>query len=150
PKKTIQAGIGAAAAAQPAKDVYVSKGVYNETPVLADGVSVFGGYDASAKGARAAADGTGIDGTGAVGVTAANLTKLTELQLLTIKSQDASGQGPNGDGASSIGVRVLSSSSFVIRGCTITAGVGTPGALGGAGGVGGPGGGGGNASGTSP
>ena len=45
PKRTIQAGIDAAAA-QGKRDVYVSTGVYGESVLLAAGVAVYGGYGA--------------------------------------------------------------------------------------------------------
>ena len=151
PKKTIQSGINAASNATPIKDVYVSKGTYGETVVMADGVSVFGGYDAAAKWARALANVSAIVSPTAIGVTAQGLTKATEMQLLSITSADASGIALNGSGHSSYGVRVVSSTGGVtIRACTITAGAGARGAGGlRNGGVGTAGSQGGTASGTS-
>ncbi len=129
PKKTIQAGIAAAGAAAPAKDVYVSKGTYPETVTMQEGVSVFGGYDAAMGWKRAAANVSTIASNTSVGVIASGLTKLTELQLMTVTSQNATGQTPSGDGNSSYGVLVLNSGAgFTINGCTIVAGTGAPGA----------------------
>jgi len=143
PKQTIMAGIAAAGAATPPKDVYVSKGTYTETLILADGVSVYGGYDASAGWSRGL-NITAIESPAAVGVTAQNLTKPTEIQLLVITAANAGAPQPNGDGASSVGLRVTGSSGVVtVRGCVITAGtggaaaVGTDTAVGAAGGNGG-------------
>ena len=45
PKRTLAAGIAAAIGHE--KDVYVTEGVFPETLTVANGVSVFGGYDAS-------------------------------------------------------------------------------------------------------
>lgn len=47
PFKTIMAAVSFASKQSPKKDVYVSKGQYNEQVILKDGVSLFGGYDAN-------------------------------------------------------------------------------------------------------
>jgi hypothetical protein len=149
PKKTIMGGVGAATAQTPNKDVYVSKGTYNEAVVLADGVSLYGGYDAAAGWSRAVSNVTTISSPGAVAVLAQNLTKATEIQLFTIVAQNATGTTSSGDGRSSIGVRVLGSTGTVtVRGCTITAGAGSAGMPGAKGATGTAGGKGGDASGT--
>ncbi|HSO36819.1 MAG TPA: hypothetical protein VLT33_30040, partial [Labilithrix sp.] len=148
PKQTIMAGIAAAKAATPPKAVYISKGTYAETLVLADGVSIYGGYDASAGWARGL-NLTAVESPAAVGVVAQNLTKPTEIQFLVITAANAGAPLPNGDGASSVGVQVTGSSGVLtIRGCVITAGAGGAGAVGTDTAVGAAGGNGGPASGT--
>jgi hypothetical protein len=145
PKQTIKDGINAASASTPPKDVYVSKGTYAETIVLADGVSVYGGYDAAAGWARGL-NITAIESPAPVGVVAQGLTKATEMQLLVVTAANASAPLANGDGASSVGVRITSSSGVLtIRGCVINAGAGGAGAVGAAGAAGVSGGGGGAA-----
>jgi hypothetical protein len=126
PKLTIANGIATALAANPVKDVYVSKGTYAETVSMGDGVSVYGGYDAANAWSRALTNVTAIVSSAPIAVSAANLTKLTELQLASVTSANASGTG-----ASSVGVLVLGTSAgFTINGCTITAGAGASGAVG--------------------
>lgn len=147
PKKTISAGITAAASA--GKDVYVSKGTYAETVTMADGVGVYGGYDASSKWSRALTNVTTIQSAATVGVTATGLAKATELQLVWIATADATGTTLSGDGKSAAGVVVANGSgSFTIRGCTITAGAGAAGNAGADGQTGAPGSIGGGGSGT--
>jgi len=125
PKKTVQAGINAAAAATPVKDVYVSLGTYAEAVVLADGVSVYGGYDAAHGWSRALANVTLIDSTTNVGVLAQGLQKASEVQLMSITSANAAVTSITGDGTSSYGMRVVNSPGGVtVRGCNITAGKG--------------------------
>ena len=130
PKQTIMDGIAAARAATPPKAVYVSKGTYAETLVLADGVSIYGGYDASAGWSRGL-NLTAVESPAAVGVIARNLTKPTELQLLVITAANAGAPLPNGDGASSVGLQITGSSGVLtVRGCVINAGAGGAGAVG--------------------
>jgi hypothetical protein len=137
PKRSVQAGVAAAAAANPTKDVYVSKGTYNEALVVADGVSVYGGYDAAAGWSRSLANTTTLNSPSSIGAFGQNLTKATELQLLAIVAQSATGLYPNGDGRSSFGVLIVSSSGGVtVRGCNVTAGSGAAGAAGAKGGTG--------------
>ncbi len=134
PKSTIQAGIAAAAAAAPTKDVYVSKGTYSESVTMVEGVSLFGGYDAAMAWKRNAANTTTISSPTSVGVRAVNLTKLTEIQMMAVNAQNATGTTPSGEGQSSYGILVLNSSAGVtIQGCTVTAGTGASGAAGAAG-----------------
>ena len=84
PKRTLAAGVSTAAAQ--GKDVYVTKGVYPETLNVANGVSVYGGYDASWQ--RSPANVTKITGTTFSGdseaATAFSVTSPTTLQLLTL------------------------------------------------------------------
>ena len=152
PVKTIKAGIGLASAAS--KDVYVSKGEYDEEVTMSDGVGVYGGYDASNKWARAATSApspTIIKSPAATGVLFSELSKATEIQFVSISSADAGGQAPNGDGLSSYGVLIANATGLVtVRGCNINSGAGSAGAAGAAVTAGAPGGSGGGASGTTP
>jgi len=148
PLATIQAGIVTAAAQVPTKDVYVSQEVYPESLTLADGVNVYGGYDAASGWTRALDNTTTVASPLPVGVLAQDLVQPTELQLLTIVAADAFGTGPGGDGRSSYGVLINDSDAITIRGCHVTAGAGSPGATGSAGSVGAAGGMGGEAMGT--
>ncbi len=126
PKRTIQAGINAARAA--GSDVYVSAGVYNESITLANGVSIFGGFDPSTwvrdsfdpsytplftcaiQGSTLAVDGNGISDA--------------VIEGLTITSTDAATAG-----GGSYGMRLIYS-TVTLSHCTITAGNGAPGANG--------------------
>jgi hypothetical protein len=146
PKKTIHAGVAAAAALTPVKDVYASKGTYAETVTLSDGVSIFGGYDAQASWSRALTNTTGLYSATPVGMVAKNLTRPTEVQLLTVNASSAATPG-----TSSYGIQVVNvSGGLTVRGCTVGSGAagaglhGAPGAQGAGGGQGG------TASGTSP
>ncbi len=141
PKKTIQAGVGTALAANPTKDVYVSKGAYSESVAMADGVSVYGGYDKANGWSRNAGNITTINSPTTVGVGAHNLTKATELQLMSVTSANAAGTTVTGDGQSSYGVVIAScTGGFTVRGCTITPGTGAAAANGANGGTGSTGG----------
>ncbi len=64
PKQSIGSGIAAANAAVPKKSVYISKGTYGETVTMADGVSLYGAYDAAAGWSRAAVNTTTIASAG--------------------------------------------------------------------------------------
>jgi hypothetical protein len=146
PRLTIGAGI-ARAVALGRSAVLVSDGQYDEPVTMANGVSVYGGYSATANWARSNSTVTIINSPQAVGVTAQNLTSSTELQLVRVRSANAVGQEANGDGRSSVAVLVLNSSgAFTVNGCTLLPGTGTPGLGGGPGtmGVGGSQGGNGN------
>ena len=137
PKRTLAAAISAAAGFVPPWAVYASRGVYAESVVLDDGVSIYGGYDAAQGWQRDASYETRIVSPTAIGVDASGLTLATELQLLTVISANATGTQPNGDGISSVGVRVRGSSgTLTLRAVTVTAGSGSAGAAGAAGGSG--------------
>src|SRR5207248_9378393 len=84
PKRTLAAGISAAVVQ--GKNVYVTEGLFQETLNVANGVSVFGGYDATWQ--RSPAHITNITGapTGGdtQGAVAQGVTTSTTLQLLTL------------------------------------------------------------------
>jgi hypothetical protein len=141
PKRTIQAGIDAAAAGTK-KEVYISKGTYSSgTIILASGVSLYGGYDAAMNWKRSAANLTRISSTSTTAVASpAGNPRLNaiELQLLTITAR-----GTTTAGASSYGIRIANGVGLTVRGCDITAGDagnGSPGAKGSTGAKGGDGG----------
>jgi hypothetical protein len=149
PLRTMGAAIAAAADASPVKDVYVSRGPYNESVVLRDGVSIFGSYDFSNGWARSAGAPSAIVSPTATGVFGSGLTQPIELQLLTIRAASASGTSAGGDGLSSIGVLILNSPEAVtLRAVDVAAANGSAGAGGAARQAGAAGGNGGTASGT--
>ena len=136
PKRTVQAGINAAASGRLA--VYIASGTYVDTLTLAAGVSLYGGYRAT-DWSRSASNVTTIQGDSTTGVFA-RVNEAVELQRLTITSADATSAG-----TSSYGVRISGSGAEVtLRRCTVRAGRGADGAPGS---VGSTGAGGGNASG---
>ncbi|MFO0626252.1 MAG: hypothetical protein U0325_11610 [Polyangiales bacterium] len=100
PKRTVQAGINAAAPMGNA--VYVAAGMYMGTVTLSSGVSVYGGYSPT-DWSRAATNVTTIQG-GTTAVVAAGITARVELHLLTLVAADATSPGE-----SSYGVRVAGS-----------------------------------------
>ncbi|MFZ5471174.1 MAG: MopE-related protein [Myxococcota bacterium] len=131
PKRTIGAGILAANAGTPTKDVYISRGTYSEAVTLLGGISLFGGYDAANGWSRATTNTTSIVSPTAVGVRAVNLGLATEVQLLSITAADATGTAANGDGNSSFGILAVDASGgLTVRNCTITAGRGSSGSTG--------------------
>lgn len=124
PKKTIQAGIIAGSAVN--KDVYVSKGTYNEHVDMADGVSLYGGYDASSSWSRAMANVTTIASPTTLGVSATNLSNAVTIQFFTVTTQDATG----GSGQSVDGIRIAGCTGGVtVQGCTVSSGAGGSGVV---------------------
>lgn len=149
PLRTLAAAIEFAASFDPAKDVYVSRGPYDETVVLRDGVSLFGGYDFANGWRRSIDSPSAILSPTATGVLGAGLTQPLELQLLTIRTAGASGTSAGGDGLSSIGVLIVNSPGAVtLRAVDVSAADGSAGADGGVGAAGAAGVNGGNAAGT--
>ena len=126
PLKTITAAISAALAA--GSDVYVSAGVYDERANLANGVSLFGGFDPTTwardtfKSSVIPSYTTTIQG-GAIAVDG-NGVKDAVIDGFTITSASAAITGEG-----SYGVR-LYNSNIEIKNCSITAGNGAPGANG--------------------
>jgi hypothetical protein len=129
PLQTIQAGVNLAGAQtsptgfpSPVKDVYISLGTYNEHVSMVNGVSLYGGYDASNKWSRAVSNATVIASPTNVGIDAASLSSPFTIQLVTIQETLPSGLVSNGGGDSAYGVRVVDcSGGATIQGCTITA-----------------------------
>ncbi len=123
PKKTIQAGVIAALAAK--GDVYVGAGTYAESVILANGVSIFGGFDPatwvrdSFKSSATPSYTTTIQG-GAIAIDGNGVKDLV-VEGLTITSANAATAGEG-----SYGVRLINS-AIDIKNCSITAGNGAPG-----------------------
>ncbi|UCG87641.1 MAG: Ig-like domain-containing protein, partial [Gemmatimonadota bacterium] len=127
PKATLAAAIAAAVADAAKSEIYVGAGTYAETVQLADGISMYGGYDAAANWQRTASNVVLIDGDTAA-VIAQSLGRRTVLDLVTIRSADNATAG-----GSSTGIYVADSDSLVLRNLSVTAGDGAPGAAGTAG-----------------
>jgi hypothetical protein len=140
PMKTVQAGISAAQLG--GVDVYISVGTYAESITLADGVGVFGGYDAADAWSFSPANVVTISG-GTTAVLGTSINTETHLANLTIVAADSATPG-----TSSHGLYIVSSTGLVVSDVTVQSGAGgaggvgstgTPGANGGNGGQGNPG-----------
>lgn len=111
--------------------IYVSRGTYNESILLIEGVSIYGGYDASQNWRRSAAYEVTIRNTAAdsntkdvVGLYGDNIGTdgVTELQNVRVVAGSASGRVPGTkNGASSIGLHCTNCEGLVIRGVVIEA-----------------------------
>jgi hypothetical protein len=141
PMKTVQHAISESALEGLGGDVYVAAATYSESLVLADGVSVYGGYDPIDWTRNLLDDDTVIYG-GAKAVSAVSANDLT-LNGLIIQAADATSPGQ-----SSVAVSLSGSTGIVITGNRLVAGTGANGAIGlnGTAGANGPAGG--NGSGT--
>lgn len=140
PLRTLQAAIQQADAAGQGADVYAATGSYDGKVVLANGVSVYGGFDADW--ARWTETATSDISAGAIGIVGDSVSDVT-LDGLSVTAADATDPG-----ASSYGVLLRYSARIAIRNSVISAGAGAPGTdgnpgsdglpgLGGAGGSGG-------------
>lgn len=124
PKATLQSAM--ATATPSGRSLYVSTGTFSGPITLVNGISIYGGYNASANWARSTTNVTSIVSTTNIGVTAANITASTILDRLTIIAGNATTPGSN-----SIGVDIASSTAQLqLRNCTITAGNGAAGSNG--------------------
>jgi hypothetical protein len=125
PKQTISAGILAASNVD--KDLYVAAGSYPGVLEMADGVSVYGGFDASWH--RATGNTTEITGGAVNGGTAAaearNITTRTTLQLLKLSAPNATSLG-----SSSYGLLGYNSPGLDLEAVTAAAGNGAAGSAG--------------------
>ncbi len=88
PMRTVGAAIAAAKSFTPPRAVYVSAGNFDETVVFLDGVSVYGGYDATAGWSRNNVNVSRIRGNRQTSF-ASNFTTVTNLDRLTISAQNA-------------------------------------------------------------
>ncbi|MDX2008599.1 MAG: MopE-related protein [Myxococcaceae bacterium] len=127
PRRTISAAL-AAAQANGRTALFLSRGTYTEAVTLANGINLYGGYDAAQGWRRSLAFTTIIQSPTAIGLTAQNLGAVHEVQLLTIRAANASGQEPNGDGRSSVAVLAENVGGLTLRGCVLQPGAGTAGA----------------------
>ncbi len=96
PKQTLIAGVTAAAAQ--GKDVYVSGGTYTGSLTLANGVSIYGGYDVNANWARSGTPvvivrETSPSGGNLIAAAGLNLTSPTVLDRLTIQAATTTSPG---------------------------------------------------------
>lgn len=119
PVRTIERGI--ALAVESGKDVYIGVGVYLETVELAQGVSLYGGYDPTQGWQRTRALQSRVVGT-RKGIIAEGIISETEVQRLSITTNDAvfSGEG-------SYGVVLKDSALITLRNNIIEAGRGANG-----------------------
>ncbi len=122
PLRSVGAGIVKAAATD--ADVYVSKGVYAEagTLALAEGVSIFGGFDADDDWSRSPDNLTRVDVAAATAATAKGLAAVTVLDLLTLAGADAGAPG-----SSAYGVLASESDGLTIVDAVIEVGRGSDG-----------------------
>ena len=117
PKRHIQAGIDAQEAGF---HVLVGNRTYSESLTLSDGVSVYGGYDATQGWVRTTARAVVHGGTTAI--TAHNISSTTVLDSLSVVAASATKSG-----ASSYGLHALNASGLQLSRVDITAGNGAPG-----------------------
>lgn len=115
PFKTINAAIAFAATKDPKPPVLVSKGQYQEQVMMRDGVSVYGGYDASTAWSRNIAKNrttviwSGQETQAVRAVVAQNISSTTVLQGFSIRAQ-----GSVQSSGSSYGVYVYQANSGLI------------------------------------
>jgi CARDB len=126
PKRTLAAAV--ATASHYGDNVYATVGTYYETLIVANGVSVYGGYDSTWKPASSGATvvaGSINSSNDAVGVEAPAVTKPTTLEHLTITAPS-----PSVPGHSSYGVQGFDSGGLRLLHVTIHAAQGAAGANG--------------------
>lgn len=131
PLQSITAALTEIATLNDKDQIYVSRGTYNESILLIEGVSIYGGYDASQNWKRSAAYEVTIRNTAAdsntkdvVGLYGDNIGTdgVTELQNVRVVAGSASERVPGTkNGASSIGLHCTNCEGLVIRGAVIEA-----------------------------
>lgn len=132
PLSSINAGITKAIATGK-KQIYVSAGTYNERVIMANGISIYGGYDAAQNWKRNATNETiilsnTIESGNLIALTANNITLTTTIDRLTIITGNATLSG-----ISNYAVYVNGSPGIKIKSCKITSGNGAAGSDGSAG-----------------
>lgn len=128
PKRTVQAGINAAnTTTRP--HVYVAQGVYTEPVTLRNGISVYGGFNAttwSRAGAFTTTLRSNTVNSGAIiAVQGSNLSLPTTLAYLTIRAMDTTTPG-----VSTYGVHCVTCTALTMRQLLITGGAAGPGTAG--------------------
>jgi len=93
PFRSIQTAINSAAAHGAKKHVLVGRGNYLESVTLADGVSLFGQYDAAGGWSRSASNTTSITSSETVAVSVANYLGTGAIEGFTISSGNAAAPG---------------------------------------------------------
>lgn len=126
PVSTLQAGITLASAQN--KDVYIAAGNYVSTTItLANGVSIYGGFNA-ASWARSATEQTTITHTGTlssnriIGLQGSSITSPTFIDRVAIITPNATGTG-----ASNYGLHCVTCSGLTVKNTNIQAGAGSAG-----------------------
>ncbi len=125
PARTIGRGIELASASFSPKSVFISNGTYEETVALANGVSLYGGFAASAGWARDATLYTTEIRGGTVAMTATGITATTYLDGLVIVAATATNAGE-----SSIGLLASATTGLLVHATTVRGGAGAPGVAG--------------------
>ena len=114
--------------------VYISNGTYNERVILANGISLYGGYSSSTNWSRSALNiatitGNNINNNRVSGIEGTNIT--ATIDRITISTPNATGVG-----FSNYGILCTNCNGLVIKNSSITAGNGTSGISGANGSVG--------------
>ena len=122
PLSQISAGLALSLTLSPHPPVFVAAGVYSESPVFPDGVSVFGGYGPSTWLPQPGVFSLIFTGTTPAVIQGAGAA--TSYSGLDVQASNAVGPG-----GTSTAVRVLSSSCFVAN-CRFIAAAGTAGSAG--------------------
>ncbi|PZR18694.1 MAG: hypothetical protein DI536_02095 [Archangium gephyra] len=136
PKRTVQAGINAAnTATKP--HVYVAQGVYADpgTVTLRNGISVFGGFNATtwsrAGSFTTTVRGNTINGGNIIAMQGAAISLPTTVGYMTIRAMDATSAG-----VSTYGVHCVTCTALTLRSVNVIAGAGGTGTAGTAGSTG--------------
>jgi len=129
PVRTIGKGIMIGSASFSPKSVFISNGTYDESVTMHDGVSLYGGFAASAGWIRdAALFTTEVRAADGPAVTATSLAAETFIDGLVITGANATAPG-----ASSIGLLAIDTTMLLVHATTIRGGVAAAGAAGAAG-----------------
>lgn len=131
PLQTINAALAEITSLSGKDQIYVSRGTYNESILLIEGVSIYGGYDASQNWKRSAAyevtirntspDSTTNDVVGLYGEDIGT-DGVTELQNVRVVAGSATSRQPGTpNGASSIGLHCTNCPGLTVRGSIIEA-----------------------------
>jgi hypothetical protein len=98
PKQTLAAAIAAAVADAEKTEVYVSSGTYSETVELADGINIYGGYDAASDWDRTATNVATIQGdtTAVIGQSITTSTTVDRTWRIRTPSSCATLRSPPG------------------------------------------------------
>ncbi|MBL8916930.1 MAG: hypothetical protein JNM17_39870 [Archangium sp.] len=129
PKRTIQAGVNAANSSRP--HVYVSEGTYLETVTLRAGISIFGGYAATAGWTRSPLYTTTIQqdittNGRVMALLGVNINTATTVAYVTVRANNAQGTS-----ASTYGVHCVACNSLTLKRVNVIAGSATAGTSGG-------------------